>query len=93
MHPSNKIAIRRHIALDGEKITSLDDLYIDLADKLQFPDYFGHNLDALSDCLGEAWPVRITVRHRRDFLFEEEDEVKDIIEAMWDGLDNVSWEK
>jgi ribonuclease inhibitor len=51
MHPSDHIAIRRHIALDGEKITSLDDLYIDLAEKLQFPDYFGHNLDALADCL------------------------------------------
>lgn len=90
---AGQIAIRRHISLDGEKITTLDDLYIDMAEKLQFPDYFGHNLDALADCLGDAGPVRITVRHWRDFLFEEEDETKDIVAGMRDGLENVHWER
>lgn len=37
--------------LEGKAIDSLDDLYDALARQLDFPDYFGHNLDALWDLL------------------------------------------
>lgn len=32
-------------------ISSKDELFKQLSDKLEMPDYFGHNWDALSDCL------------------------------------------
>jgi RNAse (barnase) inhibitor barstar len=31
--------------------TTKDRMHLDLAERLSFPDYYGHNLDALSDCL------------------------------------------
>ncbi|MDO4572124.1 MAG: barstar family protein [Clostridia bacterium] len=31
--------------------------------RLRLPDYYGNNLDALADCLGELGAARITLRH------------------------------
>ncbi|MFT4286848.1 barstar family protein [Nocardioides sp.] len=39
--------------LDGAGVASKDDLWTALAAALGFPDYFGRNLDALWDCLGD----------------------------------------
>jgi len=39
--------------LDGTKITDKKTLLEELAKVCTFPDYFGHNWDALNDCLGE----------------------------------------
>jgi ribonuclease inhibitor len=45
-----------------------------LAKRLRLPDYYGNNLDALNDCLGEiAEPTRILLRnasHLRESLGE-----------------------
>jgi barstar (barnase inhibitor) len=46
----------------GYQVVSLDasgwmqdaDLHRDIADALDFPDYYGHNLDALNDCLRDV---------------------------------------
>jgi RNAse (barnase) inhibitor barstar len=37
--------------IDGDNIKSNEDLFHDLSLILKFPDYFGHNWDALYDCL------------------------------------------
>jgi ribonuclease inhibitor len=37
--------------IDLSPITTAKDLHILLAQKLSLPDWFGHNLDALYDCL------------------------------------------
>ena len=50
----------------------LDALYMDeketahryLEEKMQFPDYYGGNLDALYDCLTEAEEMEIEVQNR-----------------------------
>ena len=50
----------------------LDALYMDeketahryLKEKMQFPDYYGGNLDALYDCLTEAGEMQIEVQNR-----------------------------
>lgn len=50
----------------------LDALYMDeketahryLKEKMQFPDYYGGNLDALYDCLIEAEEMEIEVQNR-----------------------------
>ncbi|CRK55524.1 hypothetical protein [Alloactinosynnema sp. L-07] len=42
--------------LDGTKIRSKRAMFTALADTLKFPDWFGHNLDALYDCLTDlSW--------------------------------------
>ena len=39
------------IVIDGNQITSKEDLHKILKRELELPDYYGNNLDALFDCL------------------------------------------
>ena len=39
------------IILLGKEILSIDELHAQLKEKLELPDYYGANLDALWDCL------------------------------------------
>ena len=41
------------IVLDGNRMDSREATHEDLKRKLDLPDYYGGNLDALNDCLGE----------------------------------------
>lgn len=43
----------KRLVLDGEKLTNRQVLHDTLAEGLQFPDWYGRNLDALFDCLTE----------------------------------------
>ena len=42
--------------LDGRMMTDRDTAHDYLAEALSLPDYYGHNLDALFDCLTERTP-------------------------------------
>ena len=42
-----------YIVLDGAEYSEKTDFFADIKEKMQFPDYFGNNLDALADCLSE----------------------------------------
>ena len=37
--------------IDGASVTSMEDIHKTLAQQLDFPDWYGGNLDALHDCL------------------------------------------
>ena len=41
------------IVLDGKKMDSRAGLHAELREKLSLPEWYGANLDALNDCLGE----------------------------------------
>ena len=41
------------IILDGKRMDGKAALHAELKEKLNLPDYYGGNLDALNDCLGE----------------------------------------
>ena len=41
------------IVLDGRKMDGRAAMHAELKDKLDLPEYYGKNLDALNDCLGE----------------------------------------
>lgn len=44
------------IMLDGKKMTTPDAAHAHIAEMAGFPAYYGKNLDALADCLGELRP-------------------------------------
>lgn len=43
----------RTIIIDGREMTSRANAHALLAERLSFPAYYGRNLDALHDCLGD----------------------------------------
>lgn len=43
----------REIILDGRFMTDKNSVHRYLAEKFEFPDYYGNNLDALYDCLND----------------------------------------
>ena len=51
------------IILDGNRMEERGALHAHLKEKLSLPDYYGGNLDALNDCLGE--------RRERDLIVIE----------------------
>ncbi len=54
--------------LDGKQMTSRKQAHLYIAGKLGFPDYYGCNLDALADCLGEIGvKTKITLKNFADF--------------------------
>ena len=44
----------QRVLVDESSFTSKDEVHAYLADQLDFPGYYGANLDALSDCLGDV---------------------------------------
>ena len=44
----NKLTV---VHLDGTKITSKESFLKEIAEALEFPEWFSHNFDALEDCL------------------------------------------
>jgi RNAse (barnase) inhibitor barstar len=42
------------IILECDKYETMNDFYNDIAQKMNFPEYFGKNYDALKDCLSEV---------------------------------------
>ena len=62
------------IILDGKSMGDRASLHDELRKKLNLPDYYGNNLDALSDCLDEMCERQLVVVERSaDFLAENGD--------------------
>ena len=59
------------IILDGKRMVDRDAMHAELKEKLGLPDYYGGNLDALNDCLGERRERELVVI--RDFADFAED--------------------
>ncbi len=49
--------------LNAKRMTTREQAHAHLKERLRLPDWYGNNLDALNDCLGEIGePTRITLR-------------------------------
>jgi len=53
----------REYIIDCAMMTDRSTVHEYLAQVLQLPDYYGRNLDALHDCLGELAPCEVTLRN------------------------------
>lgn len=62
----------KKVVLDCEKLLRRKEAHLYLAEMLDFPDYYGKNLDALYDCLTEMGECTI-VLEGEDILRESED--------------------
>ena len=50
------------VVLNEKDLATMEDAHEVLAAKLDFPDYYGANLDALEDCLGDICePTRVVL--------------------------------
>lgn len=53
----------RRVELDGRDMDSRAKLHRVLKEAFAFPDHYGNNLDALSDCLFETGDVQVVLRY------------------------------
>ena len=55
--------LRPHkVVLREKDLKTMDEAHEVLASRLDFPDYYGANLDALEDCLGDIYePTRVVL--------------------------------
>lgn len=84
---ADKVVLR---VIPGRKCRSTETLFTEIAEALEFPDYFGHNWDALEECLTDLeWlPGRGYVLLFTDaelILSDEEDEFATFLEVLNDA--------
>ncbi|AFQ58515.1 barstar family protein [Bacillus subtilis] len=81
----------RKIIIDGRDFENIEVLHDDLKDKLDFPDYYGRNLDALWDCL-TGWvdlPLTLVLKNfefSNTFLGSYADDVLEVIQEAQEEL-------
>lgn len=55
------------VRLNESEFENVESFHAFIAEALRFPEYYGGNLDALSDCLGDiCHPVEIAIARRFD---------------------------
>ena len=54
----------RRLTLNAKRMTTREQAHAHIKARLRLPEWYGNNLDALNDCLGEiGQPTRIIVRY------------------------------
>lgn len=78
--------MERRVTLSGNKMKTKEAMHAYLAKKLKFPAYYGKNLDALHDCLGEIGnPLRITVTYTERLIEELGEYGETFLEVLKDS--------
>ncbi|MEC3617982.1 barstar family protein [Bacillus subtilis] len=83
----------RKIMIDGRDIENIEVLHDVLKDKLDFPNYYGRNLDALWDCL-TGWVdlpltlVLINFEFSKKFLGSYADDVLEVLLEAQEELED-----
>ena len=81
------------IILDGRKMTDRETAHLYLKRKLNLPEYYGKNLDALFDCLCEMNGTQIVltyVAEMKDNLRRYADNLLNTLEAAEEKNPNIS---
>lgn len=80
--------MERRVTLSANKMLTKEAMHTYLARKLKFPSYYGKNLDALHDCLGEiSHPLHITVTFTDRLTEELGDYGKTFLEVLKDATE------
>ena len=81
----------KQVTFDFEKIESIDDFYRKAVEKMDLPDYFGNNLDALCDSLtgGIELPMDIRFTNLNPEQLEQFYDVIVLFEDAAINLDDV----
>ncbi len=66
--------------LDGRMMKDREHIHPYLKERLDLPDYYGNNLDALNDVLTEMLPVRIIIEQAD--LMEREEYAKKLLDML-----------
>jgi ribonuclease inhibitor len=86
----------RVVILDGSQFTNQEVFHEIVSQQLDFPDYYGRNLDALWDCLTEVeLPLKLVWRNFSDsqkFLHEYADKAVKVFADAQEELDGFSFE-
>ncbi|MBR6177045.1 MAG: barstar family protein [Bacteroidales bacterium] len=78
----------KKIYLDFENFSGKEEIHKYLAEKFEFPDYYGGNLDALYDCLYEiTTPTAVNIVNVAD---EYSEKIKNVIAAAEEENDNLA---
>lgn len=82
--------------IQGKKCGTSSDLFSEFARALDFPDYFGHNWDALEECLADLeWlPAKgyiLLIADAHAVLPDDEDEYETLLEVLSDA--GEAWSK
>jgi len=77
----------RYVFLDGNICKSIDQCYQTLQQQLSIPDYFGYNLDALEEVLGDLdWieeeKVKIILLNSEHLLTNDEEKKKGLLDIL-----------
>ena len=70
------------IILNGLDIISMSDIHNIFSEELNFPEYYGRNLDALYDCLSE-------VTEEVEIVIKEREELSENLGISFDRLCNL----
>ena len=57
----------KQITLDGNILADIAQVHDYIKEMLDFPEYYGKNLDALYDCLGDLEDLEITITTPKEF--------------------------
>ena len=86
--------------LDGKNMKTYPSLYDEISEKLNFPDYFGRNLDALNDCMSDLSWIKgesmVICIQNGDMVLESENNSRDfweIINRVKDGWNHYYQKK
>jgi len=74
--------LSEEIILSKESVSSMEDVYKLFSEALNFPEYFGNNLDSLYDCLSEENKTTVIVIKDEDFLCETIDQFKVLLDLL-----------
>ncbi len=83
----------RYVFIDGLLCDTMEKIYATLKTQLSLPDYFGNNLDALSDVLNDLeWvkekKVKLIILNKDALLSKEKDKLKNFLSVLSNAASN-----
>ena len=78
----------KKITLDFENISGKEEMHRYLAEKFEFPDYYGKNLDALFECLTDiAEPTAVNIVNA---INDYDEQIINVITSAEEENDNLA---